>query len=89
MSVPYPSHRLQLLNAKTPGRLLIHEIYRSIQGESTFAGLALRFRPHWPSADSTLRLVRHAARLRRRRATWRSEEVIRAGDWPSTVRSSN
>jgi 7-carboxy-7-deazaguanine synthase len=31
-------HRLALLKDKPPGQLLIHEIYRSIQGESTFAG---------------------------------------------------
>jgi 7-carboxy-7-deazaguanine synthase len=38
MAAPYPSHRLKLLESKAPGRLLIHEIYRSLQGESTFAG---------------------------------------------------
>jgi 7-carboxy-7-deazaguanine synthase len=43
MAVPYPAHRLQLLESKTPGRLLIHEIYRSLQGESTFAGLPCVF----------------------------------------------
>jgi 7-carboxy-7-deazaguanine synthase len=43
MTVPYPAHRLKLLEAKTPGRLLIHEIYRSLQGESTFAGLPCVF----------------------------------------------
>ena len=37
------SHRLALLAAKPPGQLLIHEIYRSIQGESTFAGLPCVF----------------------------------------------
>src|SRR5947207_13880494 len=31
--------RLLPLAQKPPGQLLIHEIYRSIQGESTFAGL--------------------------------------------------
>jgi 7-carboxy-7-deazaguanine synthase len=43
MTVPYPVHRLKLLESKTPGRLLIHEIYRSLQGESTFAGLPCVF----------------------------------------------
>ena len=43
MAVPYPAHRLEVLASKTPGRLLIHEIYRSIQGESTFAGLPCVF----------------------------------------------
>jgi 7-carboxy-7-deazaguanine synthase len=37
------SHRLALLQQKPPGHLLIHEIYRSIQGESTFAGLPCVF----------------------------------------------
>jgi 7-carboxy-7-deazaguanine synthase len=41
--LPYPAHRLALLQTKTPGRLLIHEIYRSLQGESTFAGLPCVF----------------------------------------------
>src|SRR5439155_15889161 len=40
---PYPPHRLALLRTKTPGTLLIHEIYRSLQGESTFAGLPCVF----------------------------------------------
>lgn len=35
--------RLQPLAGKPRGRLLIHEIYRSIQGESTFAGLPCVF----------------------------------------------
>jgi len=43
MTVPYPAHRLKLLESKTAGRLLIHEIYRSLQGESTFAGLPCVF----------------------------------------------
>jgi 7-carboxy-7-deazaguanine synthase len=43
MSVPYPPHRLALLDAKAPGNLLIHEIYKSLQGESTFAGLPCVF----------------------------------------------
>jgi 7-carboxy-7-deazaguanine synthase len=43
MAFTYPAHRLALLESKTPGTLLIHEIYRSIQGESTFAGLPCVF----------------------------------------------
>jgi 7-carboxy-7-deazaguanine synthase len=35
--------RLKPLEVKPPGTLLIHEIYRSLQGESTFAGLACVF----------------------------------------------
>jgi 7-carboxy-7-deazaguanine synthase len=35
--------RLLPLAGKPPGQLLIHEIYRSIQGESTFAGLPCVF----------------------------------------------
>jgi 7-carboxy-7-deazaguanine synthase len=35
--------RLQPLAAKPPGTLVIHEIYRSLQGESTFAGLPCVF----------------------------------------------
>ncbi len=37
------AQRLLPLQAKPPGQLLIHEIYRSIQGESTFAGLPCVF----------------------------------------------
>src|SRR5262245_47627053 len=37
------SHRLALLRDAPPGQLLIHELYRSIQGESTFAGLPCVF----------------------------------------------
>lgn len=37
------AHRIALLNTVAPGELLIHEIYRSIQGESTFAGLPCVF----------------------------------------------
>ncbi|MFN4260088.1 MAG: radical SAM protein [Gemmataceae bacterium] len=37
------THRLGLLQDKPPGQLLIHEMYRSIQGESTFAGLPCVF----------------------------------------------
>lgn len=43
MVIPYPKQRIALLETKTPGRLLIHEIYRSLQGESTFAGLPCVF----------------------------------------------
>src|SRR5438045_3173673 len=35
--------RLKLLDGKPPGTLLIHEIYRSLQGESTYAGLPCVF----------------------------------------------
>lgn len=35
--------RMTLLETKPAGQLLIHEIYRSIQGESTFAGLPCVF----------------------------------------------
>ncbi len=49
------AHRLALLHDKPPGRLLVHEVYRSVQGESTFAGLPCVFvrlavcdaRCHW------------------------------------------
>src|SRR5262245_9840587 len=41
--LPYPPHRVALLQSKVGGNLLIHEIYRSIQGESTFAGLPCVF----------------------------------------------
>src|SRR6266508_4813221 len=37
------AHRVALLRDKPPGQLLIHEVYRSIQGESTFAGLPCVF----------------------------------------------
>src|SRR5262249_46458472 len=36
-------HRLRPLEGKPPGTLLIHELYRSLQGESTFAGLPCIF----------------------------------------------
>ncbi len=36
-------HRLRALEGKPPGTLVIHEIYRSLQGESTFAGLPCIF----------------------------------------------
>ncbi|MEJ7639814.1 MAG: radical SAM protein [Singulisphaera sp.] len=37
------THRLQPLEGKPSGSLVVHEIYRSIQGESTFAGLPCVF----------------------------------------------
>lgn len=37
------AQRLAPLARKPPGQLLIHEIYRSLQGESTFAGLPCVF----------------------------------------------
>src|SRR5947208_15089673 len=40
---PVPPQRLFPLAAKPPGELLLHEIYRSVQGESTFAGLPCVF----------------------------------------------
>jgi 7-carboxy-7-deazaguanine synthase len=40
---PYPAHRLTVLRDLGPGRLMIHEIYKSLQGESTFAGLPCVF----------------------------------------------
>ncbi|MEJ5275798.1 MAG: radical SAM protein [Thermogemmata sp.] len=40
---PAVEHRVRLLRQLQPGELLIHEIYRSIQGESTFAGLPCVF----------------------------------------------
>jgi len=44
MSLPVSkAHRVALLHAKPAGQLLIHEIYRSVQGESTFAGLPCVF----------------------------------------------
>jgi 7-carboxy-7-deazaguanine synthase len=38
-----PAHRLRPLQGKPAGSLVIHEIYRSLQGESTFAGLPCVF----------------------------------------------
>jgi 7-carboxy-7-deazaguanine synthase len=40
---PEAAHRVALLRDLPPGELLIHEIYRSLQGESTFAGLPCVF----------------------------------------------
>ena len=37
------SHRLRPLEGKPAGSLVVHEIYRSVQGESTFAGLPCVF----------------------------------------------
>jgi 7-carboxy-7-deazaguanine synthase len=38
-----PASRLALLQNRPAGQLLIHEIYKSVQGESTFAGLPCIF----------------------------------------------
>src|SRR5436853_7689384 len=43
LSGAFRAHRTALLQDTPPGLLLIHEIYRSIQGESTFAGLPCVF----------------------------------------------
>jgi 7-carboxy-7-deazaguanine synthase len=43
MSTLSKTHRVALLATKPAGQLLIHEIYRSVQGESTFAGLPCVF----------------------------------------------
>ncbi len=40
---PEAAHRVALLRSVPVGELLIHEIYRSVQGESTFAGLPCVF----------------------------------------------
>ena len=40
---PSLAGRLRPLRGKPPGQLLIHEVYRSVQGESTFAGLPCVF----------------------------------------------
>src|SRR5436190_15176030 len=40
---PRSRQRLKPLERKPPGTLLVHEIYRSLQGESTFAGLPCVF----------------------------------------------
>jgi 7-carboxy-7-deazaguanine synthase len=42
-ALPSTAHRTALLQSVPPGELLIHEIYKSIQGESTFAGLPCVF----------------------------------------------
>jgi 7-carboxy-7-deazaguanine synthase len=38
-----PSQRLEPLRHRPPGHLVVHEVYQSIQGESTFAGLPCVF----------------------------------------------
>src|SRR5206468_7136853 len=38
-----PAQRMALLHDRPPGQLLIHELYRSLQGESTFTGLPCVF----------------------------------------------
>src|SRR6187402_1728636 len=40
---PEAQHRVALLRDVPPGELLVHEIYQSVQGESTFAGLPCVF----------------------------------------------
>lgn len=40
---PEAAHRVALLRHVPPGELLIHELYLSVQGESTFAGLPCAF----------------------------------------------
>lgn len=40
---PDAAHRVALLRDVPPGELLVHEIYQSVQGESTFAGLPCVF----------------------------------------------
>lgn len=42
-ALPTLANRLAPLRGLPPGELLVHEIYRSIQGESTFAGLPCVF----------------------------------------------
>jgi 7-carboxy-7-deazaguanine synthase len=37
------AHRVALLQTRPPGELLVHEIYHSVQGESTYAGLPCVF----------------------------------------------
>jgi 7-carboxy-7-deazaguanine synthase len=43
LPVMTPPHRLKPLEGKPVGTLLVHEIYRSLQGESTFMGLPCVF----------------------------------------------
>ena len=40
---PEAAHRLAPLAGLGPGELLVHEVYKSVQGESTFAGLPCVF----------------------------------------------
>jgi 7-carboxy-7-deazaguanine synthase len=52
---PAQAARVRLLEGQPPGQLLLHEIYHSVQGESTYAGLpcvfvrltACHLRCHW------------------------------------------
>jgi hypothetical protein len=58
-----------------PATLVVNEIYQSIQGESSWAGLPVRLR----AADgvrSSLQLLRHGVRLLRRERSSRSRKVI-------------
>lgn len=43
MSQSVRERRTALLLTRPPGQLLVHEVYRSVQGESTFAGLPCVF----------------------------------------------
>lgn len=43
LAVDVQSSRLKPLEGQQPGTLIIHEFYRSLQGESTFAGLPCTF----------------------------------------------
>ncbi|OWK35968.1 radical SAM protein [Fimbriiglobus ruber] len=43
IALPSTTHRVAPLQSVPPGNLLIHEIYLSVQGESTFAGLPCVF----------------------------------------------
>src|SRR3954465_15850169 len=63
MSAPLTlAQRLKPLEGKPAGQLLIHEVYRSLQGESTFAGLPCVFvrlsvcdaRCHWCDSPPAL-----------------------------------
>jgi 7-carboxy-7-deazaguanine synthase len=65
------AHRVGFLADLPPGELLVHEIYRSVQGESTFAGLPCVFvrttgcslRCKW---CDTAHAFRHGTRMARR-----------------------
>ncbi len=43
LTEPFPADRVRPIAGKPAGSLVVHEIYRSIQGESTFAGLPCVF----------------------------------------------
>lgn len=43
MLASYPAHRIALLNHAPPDHILVHEIYASLQGESTYAGFPCVF----------------------------------------------